>query len=182
VDLVFLIPIIVVAAVVGQPLAQTTCSDLAQNTTAVFLPIAQGSQVTYITFVGAGQTTCYELMAVWGFAIALSILFTISAVAAGFLWLGKRRAMGPRPAVETGLEQGSSKAGTWSRAPSVVSDEVEFLPIPPPPASFRRPSSPASVFRAIPESVAGDHLRPVPEDSPYLSRALVTPPPPRNLD
>ncbi|KAB5549625.1 hypothetical protein GE09DRAFT_1241285 [Coniochaeta sp. 2T2.1] len=95
VDSLFLLPFMVIAIVLGQPLSLTTCSDLPSNSTShVALPISSlpGKPVSYVVFSGgAGQTTCYELMAVWGLVIALCCLFAISAIAAGFLFLGKRR-------------------------------------------------------------------------------------------
>lgn len=92
-DLVFLVPFVVFAIILGQPLSVTTCSDLPVNASHVALPISTlaGQPVSYVVFSGAGQTTCYELMAVWGLMIALSILFAMSSISAGFLFLGKRR-------------------------------------------------------------------------------------------
>jgi hypothetical protein len=87
----------VVAIILGQPLSITTCSDLPNEPGRVLLPLVAptGQGVSYVVFSGAaGQTTCYELMAVWGLVIALCILFAISAISAGFLYLGKRRAAG----------------------------------------------------------------------------------------
>ncbi|KAH8882524.1 hypothetical protein GQ53DRAFT_700707, partial [Thozetella sp. PMI_491] len=91
VDTLFLIPYITIAAILGGPLSITTCSDLSNDVGAVLLPLPQGSSVSYLTFTGAGQTVCYELQAVWGLNIALCILFSISAISAGFLWLGARQ-------------------------------------------------------------------------------------------
>ncbi|OIW23913.1 hypothetical protein CONLIGDRAFT_114947 [Coniochaeta ligniaria NRRL 30616] len=92
-DTLFLIPFIVFAVIIGQPLSLTTCSDLPATASHVALPISTlpGQPVSYVVFSGAGQTTCYELMAVWGLMIALCVLFAMSAVSAGFLFLGKRR-------------------------------------------------------------------------------------------
>lgn len=95
----------------------------------MLLPLPAASPVSYLVFVGAGQTTCYELAAVWGLAIALCVLFTVSAVAAAFLWLGKRRALPPGPP--------SKRAAPSSAAPSITAaDDFELLPQPPPPPHF----------------------------------------------
>ncbi|KAK2069178.1 hypothetical protein P8C59_003782 [Phyllachora maydis] len=129
VDLAIFIPLVVVAAVLGGPLSQTTCADLPASASAVLLPLPAASPVSYLVFVGAGQTTCYELAAVWGLAIALCVLFTVSAVAAAFLWLGKRRALPPGPP--------SKRAAPSSAAPSITAaDDFELLPQPPPPPHF----------------------------------------------
>ncbi|KAB5578724.1 hypothetical protein GE09DRAFT_1052700 [Coniochaeta sp. 2T2.1] len=123
VDSLFLLPFMVIAIVVGQPLSLTTCSDLPSNSTShVALPISSlpGKPVSYVVFSGgAGQTTCYELMAVWGLVIALCCLFAISAIAAGFLFLGKRRA--------TAYLRNDHQAGSrqdW-RSPQQESHQVE---------------------------------------------------------
>jgi hypothetical protein len=93
VDICFMVPFIVFAVIIGQPLSLTTCSDLPTTTSHVALPISAipGQPVSYVVFSGAGQTVCYELMAVWGLMISLCVLFALSAVSAGFLFLGKRR-------------------------------------------------------------------------------------------
>jgi len=96
-DTALLIPFLVFAVILGQPLSLTTCSDLPKTASHVALPISTlpGKPVSYIVFSGAGgQAVCYELMAVWGLMIALSVLFATSAVSAGFLFVGKRRGLG----------------------------------------------------------------------------------------
>lgn len=95
VDVLFLIPFIVVSVVLGQPLSYTSCSELPKTSAAnTFLALPVGNKgLSYVIFVGAQQTTCYEIMAVWGLLIVLCVLFTVSAIAAGFLFIGKRRAI-----------------------------------------------------------------------------------------
>lgn len=97
-DMMFLIPFLVVTILLSQPLSGTTCSDLPNKPGRVLLSsVAPANKtISYEVFSGAaGQTTCYELMAVWGLMITLCILFATSAISAGFLYLGKRRAMPP---------------------------------------------------------------------------------------
>lgn len=99
-DALFLIPYIVVSVYLGNPLASTTCSDLPQDAQqgsflAVPVSAAKGNTsepISYVFFVGGDQTTCYELNAVWGLMICICILFTLSFIAAAFLFIGKRRA------------------------------------------------------------------------------------------
>lgn len=131
VDTLFLIPFIVFAVILGQPLSLTTCSALPTKTSHVALPISTlpGKPISYIVFSGAGQTVCYELMAVWGLMIALCILFTMSAVSAGFLLLGKRRGqtasggmgggMGAYPMNDSQIEMANAKGDDFSRSPSI---------------------------------------------------------------
>ncbi|EON95974.1 hypothetical protein UCRPA7_8493 [Phaeoacremonium minimum UCRPA7] len=142
VDLLFLIPFIVIAVVLGQPLSYTTCSELPKHAKqnsylAVPLTTKNNGAVSYVFFVGGEQTTCYEIMAVWGLMIALCVLFAISAIAAGFLFLGKRRATAAA-AAEADFEM----------APKAWSDSASF---PPPPSEsgsyvpplYSRPATPA---------------------------------------
>lgn len=97
-DTLFLVPFVVFAVILGQPLSLTTCSALPAASGHVALPVSTlaggGRPASYVVFAGAGQTVCYELMAVWGLTIALAVLFAVSAVSAGFLLLGKRRGGG----------------------------------------------------------------------------------------
>ncbi len=149
-DVLFLIPFIVIAAVLAQPLSYTTCSELpkaggdggANLTTILALPPGNdtGSQMSYGFFAGAEQGTCYELNAVWGLVIALCVLFAISAVASGFLFLGKRRAGGPSDSdsqveMAKDVSDGASFAGSG------------YVPPLPPATTFSRPHSPAGSFR-----------------------------------
>ncbi|RKU43489.1 hypothetical protein DL546_003582 [Coniochaeta pulveracea] len=137
VDTLFLIPFIVVAAIIGQPLSETTCSDLPKQSSNIALPISTGGgrPVSYVIFTGSGQTVCYELMAAWGFLIALCVLFAISAIAAGFLFIGKRKSEsaaimqsgngfpggGGYPMNESQIEMAPSKGSTFSSAaPSIA--------------------------------------------------------------
>jgi hypothetical protein len=140
-DILFLVPFIVFAVILGQPLSLTTCSDLPTTASHVALPISTlaGQPVSYVVFSGAGQTVCYELMAVWGLMIALCVLFAMSAVTAGFLFLGKRRSQtvnggmgmgggppgmgmfpggGGYPMSESQIEMAHGK-GNFSRSPSI---------------------------------------------------------------
>ncbi|ROW04819.1 hypothetical protein VMCG_04844 [Cytospora schulzeri] len=99
VDAVFLIPCIVVVVVLGGPLSQTDCSTLSQqsgNGSSITSELSSADTsgngtLSYTTFVGEDQTTCYKLQATWGLMIALCILFVLSGIATAFMFLGKRR-------------------------------------------------------------------------------------------
>jgi len=125
IDAFFLIPFIVIAAVLGQPLSYTTCSDLPKagpdggnNTTTTLNTLLAapagadaGSQMSYQTFTQAEQGTCLQLNAVWGLSIALCVLYAVSAVAAAFLFIGQRRAAAAdAPAAAPDMEMGGRSA------------------------------------------------------------------------
>lgn len=172
VEIVFLIPFAVFAVILGQPLSITTCSDLPSNANHVALPISSvaGQPVSYLVFSGAGQTTCYELMAIWGLMIALCVLFTITAVTALFLLLGKRRGGGgpgkgsmpgsPRMGSYAGSMPGSpmsgppmSPRGSFDGPPSPGGPPGGFGGLPPPrgpPGGFGGPMSPMPPPRGLP--------------------------------
>lgn len=96
-DILFLVPLIVVGVVLGRPLAGFSCSVLpkasvenANDLLAIALSPSASSS-SYILFVGDNQTTCYEIMAAWGLILALCVLFALTGLVTGLLFLGKRR-------------------------------------------------------------------------------------------
>lgn len=97
VDTVFLIPYVVVVIILGGQLSKTECStlptDSGNGTTLQLNPAdnAGNGTLSYITFVASDQMTCYKLQGTWGLTIALCILFTFSALAATFMFMGKRK-------------------------------------------------------------------------------------------
>lgn len=94
-DILFMIPFIVVAAIFGGPLSSTTCSDYptaSDSPSDSFLSLPVSSSDDILLF-GGNQSTCNQIMAVWGFVISLCVLFALSGFAAGLLFLGKRRAL-----------------------------------------------------------------------------------------
>ncbi len=91
VDSIFFIPSIVLVCVLSPPLTITSCAELTTDTTNFLLPIDKGKSVSYLTFVGSGRTICYELQAVRGLAIALSVFFFFSGVSTLFLFNRRRR-------------------------------------------------------------------------------------------
>jgi hypothetical protein len=169
VDTLFLVPFIVFTVIIGQPLSVTTCSDLPATANHVALPISTlpGQPVSYVVFSGAGQTTCYELMAVWGLMIALCVLFALSAVSAGFLFLGKRRSAaaaagwtggppsgqgtfpggGGYPMNDSQIEMATGK-GSISRSPSIGPNGS--MPGTPFGGAGGRPAGPAGGFDGPP--------------------------------
>ncbi|KAL1873495.1 hypothetical protein Daus18300_003858 [Diaporthe australafricana] len=94
VDSVFLIPFVVVVVILGGQLSKTECSTLpAESGTQQLKPAdtAGNSTLSFITFIATDQMTCYKLQGTWGLTIALCILFTLSALAAAFMFMGKRK-------------------------------------------------------------------------------------------
>lgn len=94
VDTVFLIPFVVVVIILGGQLSKTDCSTLpAESGTQQLKPAdtAGNGTLSFITFVASDQMTCYKLQGTWGLTIALCILFTLSALAAAFMFMGKRK-------------------------------------------------------------------------------------------
>lgn len=138
VDMLFLVPFLVVAILLGQPLSVTTCSDLPNEQGSVVLPLAAsaGQPVSYVVFSGAGRTVCYEIMAVWGLVLALCVLFATSSIAAGFLYLGKRRAAGPRMGIGNG-GRGFMVGGAAPGGYQMNESQIEMAP----PKSFSRSPS-----------------------------------------
>ncbi|CAK7245161.1 MAG: hypothetical protein STHCBS139747_006730 [Sporothrix thermara] len=95
-DLLFTVPFIVGAAVLGGPLGGFSCSVLPNTSNSDLLAIqtkaaTATSPAAYILFVGDNQATCYQIMAVWGLAIALCVMFVVTGLAAMLLFLGRRR-------------------------------------------------------------------------------------------
>jgi hypothetical protein len=173
VDVVFLIPFVVFAIILGQPLSITTCSDLPVNASHVALPISSlaGQPVSYVVFSGAGQTTCYELMAVWGLMIALCILFAVSSISALFLFLGKRRGGGGGP---SSLMCGPPGAGTFPGGGGYPMNDSQ-IEMAPGKGSFSRSPSigsngggsfPGSPMGGPPMSAAGSFDGPPPPRGP----------------
>jgi hypothetical protein len=96
VDTVFLIPFVVVVIVLGGQLSQTECSTLPESGNGTTLQLdpadsAGNGTLSYVTFVASDRMTCYKLQGTWGLSIALCILFLLSALAAAFLFMGKRK-------------------------------------------------------------------------------------------
>lgn len=96
VDAVFLIPFVVVVIVLGGQLSKTECSTLPESgngTTLQLDPADSGGNGTlsYVALIATDQMTCYKLQGTWGLSIALCILFLLSALAAAFMFMGKRK-------------------------------------------------------------------------------------------
>ncbi|CAK7262427.1 hypothetical protein SEPCBS57363_000013 [Sporothrix epigloea] len=95
-DLLFAVPFVVGAAVLGGPLGGFSCSVLPTARTSDLLAIqtkaaTATSPAAYILFVGDSQTTCYQVMAIWGLALALCALFAVTGLATCLLYFGWRR-------------------------------------------------------------------------------------------
>lgn len=95
-DSLLLIAVIVVAVTVGKPLSYLNCAALpSTGTTSAFLDSvgANIGKINYWVWAGASKTTCFEMKAVWGFSIALCVLFAFSAVVSVCLWKKQKLAI-----------------------------------------------------------------------------------------
>lgn len=103
-DLGLLVGMIVVAVTIGKPLSMLRCELLPESTspTTTFVTSIAGRGYvsaaakynSYLALITTDQPHCYEIKAVWGFGIALSVLFAFSAIVCVGLWLRIRRANG----------------------------------------------------------------------------------------
>lgn len=97
VDTLFLIPFVVVVIILGGQLSKTECSTLPEqsgNGTTLQLDPADtagNGTLSFVTFVASDRMTCFKLQGTWGLSIALCILFLLSALAAAFMFMGKRK-------------------------------------------------------------------------------------------
>lgn len=82
VDTLFLVSVIVVAVVVGKPLAYADCTAIGQTSgsaaSAYDLTNAlsgslneNGGTIDYSTWIGINKSTCLEMKSIWGLSIAL---------------------------------------------------------------------------------------------------------------
>lgn len=94
VDTLFLIPFVVVVIILGRQLSKTDCSTLPEQSGTLQLDPADtagNGTLSFITFAASDRMTCYKLQGTWGLSIALCILFLLSALAAAFMFMGKRK-------------------------------------------------------------------------------------------
>jgi len=104
-DGVLLIAAVVIAAVIGKPLPELTCSRLLNTnvltiTATPFSYVAHPIRTTTISktlsypiFVSLSKSTCMESKAVWGLYIALCILLAFSSFVCLALWHRVRRSV-----------------------------------------------------------------------------------------
>lgn len=89
-DFAVLIALIVVAALVGQPLTYLDCAGLPSSggVTAAFIDAvgANVSKSNYWVWSGVTRSACYEMKSMWGLSIALCILFFTTGVALICVW------------------------------------------------------------------------------------------------
>lgn len=90
-DSLILVACIVVACSVGKPVSYLSCPKFPNNgNTANFINSlfhnVYHSNSQAFMWVDADKSSCYEIKAVWGFSIALCVLFAFSAVTALCLW------------------------------------------------------------------------------------------------
>ncbi|KAL2180566.1 uncharacterized protein P884DRAFT_275255 [Thermothelomyces heterothallicus CBS 202.75] len=89
-DLLFLIPFVTMAAILGLPMAEANCAVVARNGR-FEITAPHGSSVGKVSFPSDGRASCTKLFAVWVLLVVISALFTVSALSVGFLHLGKKQ-------------------------------------------------------------------------------------------
>ncbi|AEO59749.1 hypothetical protein MYCTH_2308266 [Thermothelomyces thermophilus ATCC 42464] len=104
-DSLLLVASIVIAALVGKPLAALDCSALPSPVPVIATFFSSSSSTSahpiratvitqtlpYSSFVALDQPTCYEIKAVWGLSIAQCVLFAFSGLVCVGLWHRLRR-------------------------------------------------------------------------------------------
>ncbi|KAH6650511.1 hypothetical protein F5144DRAFT_588972 [Chaetomium tenue] len=90
VDLVFLIPFVALAIVLGLPMADSNCAAVAANGK-FEITAPPGSSVGRVAFPADGRASCLKLFVVWVLLIAVSVFFALSALSVGFLHLGDKQ-------------------------------------------------------------------------------------------
>ncbi|KAF2151665.1 hypothetical protein K461DRAFT_294566 [Myriangium duriaei CBS 260.36] len=95
---------IIISVVFGRPLSYLSCAALPHRSSAgqvqawiasLAANVGRWNRLGLWAWAGAGSTVCYETKAAWGLSIALSILFTCSALVLPALFVKKRKAMPP---------------------------------------------------------------------------------------
>ncbi|KAI1424471.1 hypothetical protein F5Y12DRAFT_715229 [Xylaria sp. FL1777] len=141
-DLSLLVAFIVVAVTIGKPLSMLQCELLPESvsTAETFVTYVTGRSYesaaarynSYLTLITTDQPHCYEIKAVWGFGIALSVLFAFSALVCGCA--GVRGGFGAAPVQQI---SGPTALGTRLLSPGFGSRFPPPLSLPE--ASHRRP-------------------------------------------
>ncbi|KAI3324626.1 hypothetical protein HD806DRAFT_534092 [Xylariaceae sp. AK1471] len=142
IDLSLLVGMIVVAVTIGKPLSMLQCELLPQpaSPTATFVTSittrsyasAAAKYNSYLALITTDQPHCYEIKAVWGLGIALSVLFSFSALVCGCA--GVRGGFGAAPVEQI---SGPTALGTRILSPGFGSRFPPPLSLPE--ASHRRP-------------------------------------------
>ncbi|CAK7212621.1 hypothetical protein SBRCBS47491_001529 [Sporothrix bragantina] len=132
-DLLFTVPFIVGAAVLGGPLGGFSCSVLPTARNSDLLAIqtkaaTATSPASYILFVGDSQATCYQIMAVWGLAIALCALFAVTGLATSLLFFDRRRSTAQALPETSTTTNTTMSTGTMDHPP-VIHAPSTMMPI-----------------------------------------------------
>ncbi|KAK5014825.1 hypothetical protein LTR16_002920 [Cryomyces antarcticus] len=111
-DVLLLLAFVIVAVVVGKPLSFLNCLAIDNPSAAVTAAVTaasasaftqsvtqnlgkSGAALTLGNWAGTTRGNCLETKAIWGFGIALCVLFTTSAVLLPTLWYKSKRASAP---------------------------------------------------------------------------------------
>ncbi|KAI0509111.1 hypothetical protein F5B22DRAFT_649386 [Xylaria bambusicola] len=143
-DFALLVALIVVAVTIGKPLSMLQCQLLPESvsTTETFVTYITGRGYSsaaarynsYLALITTDQPHCYEIKAVWGLGIALSVLFAFSAIGYAGVRGGFFGAAPPPPVQQI---SGPMALGTRLLSPGIGSRYPPPLSLPQ--ASYRRP-------------------------------------------
>ncbi|KAI1361193.1 hypothetical protein F5Y08DRAFT_348154 [Xylaria arbuscula] len=158
-DFSLLVALIVVAVTIGKPLSMLQCELLpepASSKAESFVTYITGRSYSsaaarynsYLALITTDQPHCYEIKAVWGLGIALSVLFAFSALVCVGLWQRIRRA-NAAAAPPKDVEGWPVALGTRLLSPGFGSRFPPPLSLPE--ASHRRP-----VVAVVPHGGAAD--------------------------
>lgn len=100
-DSVVLITLIVIAVKIGTPISYLDCPALPDVgvTSAFVASVFQNSSninATYFFWAGASKTACYELKSIWGFSMALCVLFFFSGIINMCIWQKEKKLVAPK--------------------------------------------------------------------------------------
>ncbi|KAI1313961.1 hypothetical protein F5Y03DRAFT_402232 [Xylaria venustula] len=155
-DFSLLIALIVVAVTIGKPLSTLQCDVLPESVSMAetFVTYVTGRRRSYesaaakynsyLALITTDQPNCYEIKAVWGLGIALSVLFAFSALG----YAGVRGGFAAAPVQQI---SGPTALGTRLLSPGFGSRFPPPLSLPE--ASYRRP-----IVRGITPDDDGDAL------------------------
>ncbi|KAI5922081.1 hypothetical protein F4810DRAFT_721610 [Camillea tinctor] len=177
IDMCLLVASIVVAATIGKPLSLLNCDVLpdptSSSTDEIFTVSISTSYRrsaltkygTYLALITTDKPHCYEIKAVWGFAIALCVLFAFSGLVCG------------RAGASMGEPTTAASLGT-----RVLAGSRFPPPLAAPKASYRRPVPPPVPHITITNANAGptvilDRSLIAHDTNPNPNHNLLIPPP-----
>ncbi|KAL2199439.1 hypothetical protein P885DRAFT_31613 [Corynascus similis CBS 632.67] len=109
-DLLFLVPFIAIAAILGLPVADTNCAAVSQNGK-FEITAPPGNSVGRISFSSNGRAACSKLFTIWVLLVVVSALFALTALSVAFVHLGEKQLQKAIFAMTDEQKGGSGGAG-----------------------------------------------------------------------